>query len=63
MKIKRWNGTALEDVMTPDLPSFAREGLYVENADGTRHLWKYAGPDPVPSASDIKTRIEREVPH
>jgi hypothetical protein len=63
MKIKHWNGAKLEDVSVQDLPNFAREGLYVENADGTRHLWIYSGPDPVPSGAQIKQKIEKEVPH
>jgi len=63
MHIKRWNGSALEDVPNPELRNFAREGLYVENSDGTRHLWIYNGPDPVPSSSEIKARIAKEVPH
>jgi len=63
MKIKRWDGSKLEDVSTQQLSAFARQGLYVEEADGTRHFWAYAGPDPVPSGPEIKSRIEREVPH
>jgi len=63
MKIKRWNGNTLVEVPNPKLDEFAREGLYVENADGTRHLWIYNGPDPVPSSAVIKQRIEKEVPH
>lgn len=60
--IKRWDGTALVEVAAADLPNFAREGLYVESPDGTRHLWLYGGPDPVPSSDEIKRRIKKEVP-
>lgn len=63
MKIKRWDGQKLVDVNNPDLPDFARQGLYVENSNGTRHLWIYGGPDPVPTSAQIKQRIEKEVPH
>jgi len=62
MKIKRWDGSELLDVPVQQLPTYAREGLYVEAADGTRHFWAYSGPDPVPSGSAIKNRIEKEVP-
>lgn len=63
MKLKRWDGDKLVDVTTQDLPDFAREGIYVENADGTRHLWIYGGADPVPTGPQIKQKIEKEVPH
>jgi len=63
MKIKRWDGQKLIEVANPDLPNFAREGLYVERAGGVHHLWVYGGPDPVPDSTEIKAKIQKEVPH
>jgi hypothetical protein len=63
MKIKRWNGSKLQEVPNPELSTYARGGLYVETPSGARHLWIYSGPDPVPSSQEIKRRIEKEVPH
>jgi len=45
MKIQRWTGTELVDVLERDLPVYARGGLYIPCGNGDcRHLWVFANP-------------------
>lgn len=64
MKIQRWDGQHLIDVAHTDLPTYARDGLYIPcGKPSCNHLWAYAGPDPVPNAQVIENKIKTEVPH
>jgi hypothetical protein len=64
LTIKRWDGTHLVHVPDPDLPTYARAGLYVMTTKhGANAIWRYAGPDPIPDTATIKTTIINEVPN
>ena len=70
MKLQRFNGAELEDVIVPDLPLYARDGIYVCCKDHThseecgRHLWIFANPSVVvPTHQQILHTMKDEVPH
>ena len=60
----------LEDITVPELPLYARDGIYVcckdhDHSSGCgRHLWIFANANaPVPTHQQILKTMKKEVPH
>ena len=71
MKYWHSNGSTLDEISQSELPSYAREGVYIccknhnhSGGDCGFHVWVYANPsgDP-PTPHEIKEKIKTEVPH
>lgn len=65
MHIRRWDGSHLVNVPDNQLSGFCRGSLYVDlkSPSGSKSIWTFSGPDPVPDAAGIKAKIKAEVPN
>jgi hypothetical protein len=77
MILKIWDGSQLVVIEPPDLPTFARQGIYIcclaTTAQHTHndqqaspcgyHLWIYVAQGVVPPQQILMHKIHTEVPH
>ena len=68
MHLKVWDGTQLVNITIPEISANCRSGIYACFVQGDGHicvfhLWKYIGPDPLPSNYILLQKLQHEVPH